>query len=158
MSAHFTRRFALLLSIIVPVLFFRCYTARSVGSQCPPANPHRFIPEVIQVTAEGNELKPNPKAIVVWDRKPVNPDATSLQPSADPVVIRWHAQGFNLSVKFDDPNYFVSEPQCNGPECVAHTNKVTDGKNHVCSYKVFNVTNTAQEDEEGDIVVMPCCS
>ncbi len=157
MSAHSTRRFVLLLLIIVPVLFFRCYTT-APRSACPPANEHRYNPEVIQVTVEGTELHPNPKAIVVWDRKPVNPNTAPFDPGPDPVVIRWHANGFNLSVTFDDPNCGVSAPECHGPECVAHTNKVTDGKNHVCSYKMFNVLDSGKEDEEGDIVVMPCCS
>ncbi len=165
MSVRSTRRFALLLFMLVSVLYFRCKPAPPTTTTTPPPaakippNQKRYKPEIkVDVT----KLRADPKIAVIWDNEPEGGANAELpyKSSNKKVKITWTASDpkFHLLVEFnDEKNCVIEKPDCKtAGKCTASVMKdVTE--NTPCTYKMLNGDNLAMKDEEGDIVVMPCC-
>lgn len=155
MSAHSTRRFAFLLLIIVPLLSFQCATTdRSHKHE------KRYKPVI---TVDDKTLTASPRVTLVWDVEPANPDADCchFQRSNKPVTITWTTKdpAFQLDVAFVEPCP-IPKPDCKTPgQCTVRVPPFTTEapEPYRCTYKMFDRSNPAKEDQDEDIVVIPCC-
>jgi hypothetical protein len=155
-----SRRFAVLLFVIASAATFRCGTYHLPAVAEPPdfcITPTGPYWRPVICVDETN-LTANQRVTVASD---VEPDDHKT-PSNRPVTIFWrtHHQ-FNLQLEFADTSC-VDQVQCDGHghcSAVVKPLAMVQGvkQNRRCTYRMLDGSNAAKKDDDGDIVIQPCC-